>query len=203
MGSFRDWRKRVVAIVAALLFLVTSVGFSLLVIWQIKKDNDQNKQQQALQQALEEAQSSASEESSTDASTENEVNNQQEEGTKLEGTKLQGFTPVATVSDLQVQDVVVGTGAEVKAGDTITAHYTGALAKDGTIFQSSLDSGQPFTSPLANLIAGWQTGIPGMKEGGTRRLIIPAAQAYGSTERPGIPANSDLVFDIQLIKIGQ
>lgn len=204
MGSFRDWRKRIIAISAAVLFLATSVGFSLMVIWQIKKDNDQNRQQQELQQAITEAQSQRQEQSTAESTESTESSNQtNQEETKLEGTKLSGFTPVASVAQLQIMDTVAGTGAEVKAGDTITAHYTGALAKDGTIFQSSLDTGNPFTSPLANLIQGWQAGIPGMKEGGTRRLVIPAAQAYGSTERPGIPANSDLVFDIQLIKIGE
>ncbi|MCW1907787.1 MAG: FKBP-type peptidyl-prolyl cis-trans isomerase [Candidatus Saccharibacteria bacterium] len=202
MGSFKDWRKRIIAISAAVLFLATSVGFSLMVIWQIKRDNDQNKQQQELQSALDQAQTENTNASEANEATES-TNQTSEETTKLEGTKLSGFTPVASVTQLQITDTVAGTGAEVKAGDTITAHYTGALAKDGTIFQSSLDTGNPFTSPLANLIQGWQTGIPGMKEGGTRRLVIPAAQAYGSTERPGIPANSDLVFDIQLIKIGE
>jgi FKBP-type peptidyl-prolyl cis-trans isomerase len=202
MGSFKDWRKRIIAISAAFLFLATSVGFSLMVIWQIKRDNDQNKQQQELQAALDQAQAETS--NSTESSETTESTNQtSEETTKLEGTKLSGFTPVASVTQLQITDTVAGTGAEVKAGDTVTAHYTGALAKDGTIFQSSLDTGNPFTSPLANLIQGWQVGIPGMKEGGTRRLVIPAAQAYGATERPGIPANSDLVFDIQLIKVGE
>jgi FKBP-type peptidyl-prolyl cis-trans isomerase len=82
-------------------------------------------------------------------------------------------------------------------------HYTGALAKDGTIFQSSLDTGQPISFSLSGVIQGWQQGIPGMKEGGTRRLIIPASLAYGSQANGTIPANSDLVFDVQLIKIGQ
>jgi FKBP-type peptidyl-prolyl cis-trans isomerase FkpA len=196
MSSTKDWRKRIVAILAAALFLVTSVGFSIMVIWQIKKDNDQAKQELAIQEAVNQAQTKQS--PTTDA-----ADNQSKKEGKLEGTKLSGFTPVATVSQLQIIDTTPGTGAEVKADDTVTAHYTGALAKDGTIFQSSLDGGKPFTSPLSGLIKGWQAGIPGMKEGGTRRLVIPAAEAYGSQERPGIPANSDLVFDIQLIKIGQ
>ena len=121
----------------------------------------------------------------------------------LEGTKLQNFTPVDSVTELEAIDLVEGTGDEVQPGATITAHYTGALCKDGTIFQSSHDFGNPATFPLGGVIKGWTDGVPGMKVGGTRRLIIPANQAYGPTSpAPNIPANSDLVFDIELISIG-
>ncbi len=122
--------------------------------------------------------------------------------TPLEGTKLIGFEPIATVPELVIVDVVVGDGDEVLAGETVTAHYTGALCVDGTIFQSSHDTGSPATLPLGHVIDGWQKGVPGMKVGGTRRLTIPAAQAYGaSSPSPSIPANSDLVFDIELVAI--
>jgi FKBP-type peptidyl-prolyl cis-trans isomerase len=119
---------------------------------------------------------------------------------KLEGTKLANFTPVDTVSDLQIIDVQEGTGDVVPEGATITAHYTGALCKDGTIFQSSHDFGKDgITFGLSQVIAGWTQGVPGMKVGGTRRLVIPAAMAYGErSPSANIPANSDLVFDIEL-----
>lgn len=121
---------------------------------------------------------------------------------KLEGTKLANFTPQDSVTELQIIDVTPGTGDEVPQGATITAHYTGALVKDGTIFQSSHDFGNAITFPLSGVIAGWTQGVPGMKVGGTRRLIIPAGQAYGaSSPAPNIPANSDLVFDIELVAI--
>lgn len=121
---------------------------------------------------------------------------------KLEGTKLAGFEPRASVTQLEVIDTVPGSGEEVKAGASITAHYTGALVKDGTIFQSSKDMGRPLTFGLGQVIAGWTQGVPGMKVGGTRRLVIPAAMAYGSSSpSPNIPANSDLVFDIELVAI--
>ena len=98
----------------------------------------------------------------------------------------------------------MGTGDVVKHGATITAHYTGALAKDGTIFQSSHDFGDPATFGLNQVIAGWTQGVPGMRVGGIRRLTIPAAQAYGAhSPAPNIPANSDLVFDIELVAIKQ
>lgn len=122
--------------------------------------------------------------------------------TPLEGTKLTNFTPLASVPELQITDVVEGTGDTVQPGATITAHYTGALVKDGTIFQSSHDFGDPVTFGLNQVIAGWTQGVPGMKVGGTRRLVIPAAQAYGAqSPAPNIPPNSDLVFDIELVSI--
>ncbi len=122
--------------------------------------------------------------------------------TPLEGTKLANFTPVASVAELQIIDVVEGTGDVVPEGATITAHYTGALCSDGTIFQSSHDFGNAITFGLNQVIAGWTEGVPGMKVGGTRRLVIPAAKAYGAqSPSANIPANSDLVFDIELAAI--
>lgn len=122
--------------------------------------------------------------------------------TQLEGTKLQNFTPVNKVDELQIIDTIEGAGAEVPAGATITAHYTGALCKDGTIFQSSHDFGDPVTFGLSQVIEGWTKGVPGMKVGGTRRLVIPSQMAYGSVRAAAnIPPNSDLVFDIELIAL--
>ncbi len=120
-----------------------------------------------------------------------------------EGTKLTDFTPRnESVGELEIIDIEQGSGEEVKEGATITAHYTGALVKNGVIFQSSLDFGDPITFGLNQVIDGWTKGVPGMKVGGTRRLVIPAAQAYGSASpASNIPANSDLVFDIDLIAI--
>lgn len=121
---------------------------------------------------------------------------------KLQGAKLAGFTPVNNVNYLQCWDLKTGTGATATASSTVTATYTGALAKTGVIFQSSLDSGQPFTAQLnGGVIQGWTAGIPGMKVGGTRRLLIPAQYAYGSQSVPGIPPNSNLVFDITLLGV--
>jgi FKBP-type peptidyl-prolyl cis-trans isomerase len=121
---------------------------------------------------------------------------------KLEGTKLADYMPVDNVPELQIVDMQAGTGDAVPRGATITAHYTGALCKDGTIFQSSHDFGQPVTFGLNQVIKGWTEGVPGMKVGGIRRLIIPAGIAYGAhSPAPNIPANSDLVFDIELVAI--
>jgi FKBP-type peptidyl-prolyl cis-trans isomerase FkpA len=121
---------------------------------------------------------------------------------RIEGTKLVDFNPLDKVAELQIIDIKVGDGDEVAANATITAHYTGALCKDGTIFQSSHDTGEPVTFGLNQVIQGWTQGVPGMKVGGVRRLIIPSALGYGSARAASnIPPNSDLVFDIELVDI--
>lgn len=179
--------QRVVILTIVVVFFLTSVAFTAFVIWdQAKQNADKKKLSETI----------SAQNTSQTKQGENKV--------KLEGTKLADFTPIEKVTELQKIDTVVGTGDEVKAGDTVTAHYTGALAKDGTIFQSSHDSGSPIPFSLAQVIKGWTDGVPGMKVGGKRRLIIPADQAYGaSSPSANIPANSDLVFDIELVKIGQ
>jgi peptidylprolyl isomerase len=122
--------------------------------------------------------------------------------TPLEGTKLKSFEPLREVSELRIIDMKEGDGEAVQSGATITAHYTGALVSNGTIFQSSHDFGDPISFGLNQVIEGWTKGVPGMKVGGTRRLIIPAAQAYGAqSPSANIPPNSDLVFDIELVAI--
>jgi peptidylprolyl isomerase len=121
---------------------------------------------------------------------------------KLEGTKMAGFDPMPAVTELQIIDIKPGDGEAVPEGATITAHYTGALVKDGTIFQSSHDFGDAISFGLNQVIEGWTKGVPGMKVGGTRRLIIPAAMAYGDrSPSANIPPNSNLVFDIELVEI--
>lgn len=178
--------QRVFALITAVLFLATAVAGGAVVIWQIKKDNDAAK-------LIREANTAQNPEQPTEKT-------EPKEG-KLEGTKLADFTPQGKVETLQIIDLVEGTGEVVKAGATVTAHYTGALVSDGTIFQSSHDMGEPVEFPLSGVIKGWTDGVPGMKIGGKRRLIIPAAQAYGDQSRPGIPANSDLVFDIEMVSV--
>jgi FKBP-type peptidyl-prolyl cis-trans isomerase len=127
---------------------------------------------------------------------------QQKVNGKLQGAKLAGFAPVKHVDFVSCQDLKVGTGATATPTSTITAIYTGALAKDGTIFQSSEDTGQPFTASLnSGVIQGWTAGVPGMKVGGVRRIWIPAQYAYGGQSVAGIPAYSDLVFDITLLAV--
>jgi len=107
----------------------------------------------------------------------------------------------SSISEIQVTDTVVGEGEEVKPGQTITVHYQGTLVSDGSVFDSSIYRKEPATFSLNDVIEGWQEGIPGMKVGGIRTLIIPADKAYGSQELPGIPANSDLQFEVELLAI--
>jgi peptidylprolyl isomerase len=92
---------------------------------------------------------------------------------------MDGFTPVTDVPTLQITDILEGTGEPVQAGATITAHYTGAVAGNGEVFQSSRDFGKPIQFGLNQVIKGWTDGVPGMKVGGIRRL----ARAYLQTRR--------------------
>jgi len=115
------------------------------------------------------------------------------------------FKVEGKVSELQVTDLKVGDGAEVKTGDNIKVHYKGTLAQSGEKFGSSYDNGEPPDIPLAegHIIKGWLQGVPGMKVGGKRRLVIPADLAYGATGRPegGIPPDTDLVFEMEVLAI--
>ena len=125
------------------------------------------------------------------------------QGPTLQGTKLSHFTPIDHTDSLQKTDTKAGDGLEAKPDSTVTVHYTGAVAATGIIFQSSLDSGQPVSFGLNQVIKGWAEGVPGMKVNGQRRLLIPASLAYGANPPPGsgIPTDADLVFDITLLDV--
>lgn len=183
--------QRAAAGMLAALFFFTSVGATAYVIWKINS---------------EEPVATGQEEDSSLSSDEIIDPN------ALTGNPLQGFTPrSAAVTEVESTDLVVGTGAVATEGSSITAHYTGALVSNGIVFESSLDSGRPFTANLeapseANggqgLIKGWVEGLQGMKEGGKRRLVIPYALAYGEAgSPPTIPERADLVFDIELLAV--
>jgi FKBP-type peptidyl-prolyl cis-trans isomerase len=118
--------------------------------------------------------------------------------------------PVVTVpkgpapTKLVTKDLVVGTGQTAKAGQTVTVNYVGVLYKNGKEFDSSWSRNQPATFPLTTggVIEGWVKGIPGMKVGGRRELIIPASLAYGKKgSGTTIPPNSPLVFVVDLLSI--
>lgn len=179
-------RDRFFALFGAILFLVTASAFTLLVIWTMATSNNQD--------------------NGADSTTDTTATATD----KLEGTKLANFTPTSSVPKLIATDTVKGTGDTVKKGDEITVDYTGAVAATGVIFQSSLDTGDSPKFPLREATAtqngvlkGWVDGLEGMKVGGTRRVLIPADQAYGATPPAGsgIPVNAPLVFDVTVKKI--
>ena len=116
-----------------------------------------------------------------------------------EGADLAGST---TPDGLKIVDLKQGTGASVQPNQCITVQYTGWL-ENGTKFDSSRDrvGGFQFVVGAGNVIPGWDKGIPGMKVGGRRRLVIPAALGYGASGQGSIPPNSTLVFDVEVLRI--
>lgn len=109
-------------------------------------------------------------------------------------SKPSGVPPTTLVS----KDLVVGTGAEAVATSAVTVNYTGMSWSTGETFDSSWQRGEPITFPLGNLILGWQQGIPGMKVGGKRLLVIPPDLGYGPSGQGSIKPNETLVFVIEL-----
>lgn len=113
------------------------------------------------------------------------------------------FAVPAAAGILEIEDLVEGEGTEAQRGDEVTVHYTGWLL-DGTKFDSSLDRGQPFRFQLGarRVIAGWEQGVSGMREGGKRKLTIPPELAYGSRGAGGvIPPNATLIFEVELLDV--
>jgi FKBP-type peptidyl-prolyl cis-trans isomerase len=121
------------------------------------------------------------------------------------GKKDKGAGPMSeSKGKLEIIDEKVGTGTQATKGKTVSVHYTGTL-KDGTKFDSSHDHGdKPFSFPLGagRVIRGWDEGVPGMKVGGKRKLIIPGDMAYGARGfPPTIPPNAELTFEIELLDV--
>lgn len=107
--------------------------------------------------------------------------------------------------ELKIEVLQQGTGPEAKNGDLVSVHHTGYLV-NGQVFDSSVGRGEPFsfTLGIGQVIKGWDQGVLGMKVGEKRKLTIPSDLAYGSTGAGGaIPPNATLVFDVELIRIGQ
>lgn len=110
----------------------------------------------------------------------------------------------APVTELKIEELKAGTGAEAKPGQPVSVHYTGWLT-DGKKFDSSLDRGQPFKFQLGagQVIPGWDKGVAGMKVGGKRKLTIPPQMGYGERGAGGvIPPNATLVFEVELLGVG-
>ena len=107
---------------------------------------------------------------------------------------------VQTASGLIFKELTAGTGASPKATDRVKVHYHGSLI-DGTVFDSSVDRGEPVTFALDQVVKGWTEGLQMMKVGGKAKLTIPPELAYGPGGRAGIPANATLIFEVELLSI--
>ncbi len=103
-------------------------------------------------------------------------------------------------SGIIIQEMTAGTGANPAAEDTVSVHYHGTL-RDGTVFDSSVDRGEPATFPLTGVIPCWTEGVQRIAVGGKSRLVCPPDLAYGPQGRPGIPGNAALVFEVELLEI--
>lgn len=110
---------------------------------------------------------------------------------------IEGPAPTTLV----ITDLVVGEGAQAVPGGRVEVHYLGVDFENGEEFDSSWNRGESITFPLNGLIAGWQEGIPGMKVGGRRQLVIPPALAYGESGGHRL-AGRTLVFIIDLLNVG-
>ncbi len=113
-------------------------------------------------------------------------------------TQPKGSAPKTLVT----KEIVKGTGAEAKAGESVTVNYVGALYSNGKVFNASWETKEPFTFTLGQrqVIPGWDQGVAGMRVGGRRELVIPAELAYGKPGRPPkIPPNSPLIFVVNLL----
>jgi peptidylprolyl isomerase len=111
-------------------------------------------------------------------------------------SKPEGSAP----TELTTKDIIVGTGKEVLPTSTLTVHYTLMAWSTGKIIESSW-SGQPATFPLAEVVEGWQKGLPGAKEGGRRLLILPPEMGYGAAGSGPIGPNETLVFSVDIIGV--
>jgi len=177
--------QRVAAFLLALLFLLTTVGAAGYVIYQLNA------------------------ESGLVVDDSRSITEQTEDLTDTCGSsELAAVEPLPTptittapvpVSELETVDITIGDGEEVLPGACVGALYYGTLAASGEKFDGNYETGQPIEFSLNGVIPGWTQGIPGMKVGGIRRLVIPAELAYGSQDRGAIPPNSDLVFEVQIV----
>jgi FKBP-type peptidyl-prolyl cis-trans isomerase len=170
----------------AILFFATASAFAIFVIVDAVQSHKNATSDNASQEA-------------NDASLANCQDNNAE--AKLPVPEV--YKTTGAVQSLQVTDLTAGTGAAAKTGDCLVMKYYGTIAGTGKMFDQNYTdaTGFAFTLGRGQVIEGWDKGLVGMKVGGVRRLVVPAAQAYGSSARGDIPANSDLVFEVKLLKI--
>ncbi len=190
--------QRVAAFLLALGFLLSTIGFTAYVIVELNSEDQGIIAEDSLpiEQPPEVAQQQ-------EAASGEEACGQATYAAEGERSIPETVTAETPVNELQTIDVKEGDGAVVQPGDCVAALYYGTLAESGETFDGKDDDGTPIEFSLNGVIQGWTEGIPGMKVGGVRRLVIPAAQAYGEQERPGIPANSDLVFEVEIVNARQ
>jgi FKBP-type peptidyl-prolyl cis-trans isomerase len=172
--------QRAFALSLAILFIVTTVGFTGVVLWQMQQDNKK----------------------AQDQTSQNDQANQQQQ--ELPKEFMNDFNPLGDtrIAELKTEDKKVGDGAVATEASTVRVEYTGALAKDGSIFDSTSSRGnEPAEFSLDQVIQGFKQGITGMKVGGERRIFIPAALGYGDQGGGTVPADSDLVFDVKLVEV--
>jgi len=170
-------RERVFAGFGAFLFLASACGLTIFVIMQPNSNN-----------------------TSSTTSSQHTCSNSQT-GPTLDVPEA--YKPTEPVTALQATDLTAGSGVAAKDGDCLVMKYYGTLASNGTKFDEDFTDTTAFGFTLGQgqVIQGWDKGLVGMKVGGTRRLLIPAAQAYGDQAQGSIPANSDLVFVVKLLRI--
>lgn len=180
--------QRVFTFSMAALFLITSVALSVLYVNDIIQSRERDKQQKDLLAAQQKAEEACPSQPPAEPLAEPEI-----------------FTLTEKTAELQTTDLEPGSGQATKNGDCLVMKYYGTLASNGEKFDENFTkaTGFGFTLGSGQVIEGWDKGLVGMQVGATRRLVIPAAQAYGATERPGIPADSDLVFVVKLVDIKQ
>jgi FKBP-type peptidyl-prolyl cis-trans isomerase len=126
--------------------------------------------------------------------------------TQAQNTTTQTATTTMNTDNsdqLQMTDEVIGTGAVAEAGDTVTVNYVGSFT-NGTVFDASANHGTTgfsFLLGAGQVIKGWDLGVAGMKEGGKRKLVVPSSLGYGPNDYQGIPGNSTLIFEVELLKV--
>lgn len=129
-------------------------------------------------------------------------NGQNVQQAEQQSSQTSSNTNTKNMNEFSTTDTKIGTGAEAVAGKKITVNYTGKL-QDGTVFDSSIPRGEPFVFTLGagQVIQGWEQGFAGMKVGGTRTIVVPPDMGYGARAVGSIPANSTLIFEVELLKV--
>ena len=168
-------KDRFFALFGAILFLITSSALTIIVIWTNTHQNSTSP--------------------TTTACSDSAV-----ETTYAAPTV---YKTTGAVTALQATDLQVGTGPAAKSGDCLIVKYYGTIASSGVEFDQNFTEPTAFAFTLGQgqVIPGWDQGLVGMKAGGARRLVIPSSLAYGDQANSTIPANSDLVFDVKLLRI--